>query len=133
MDIIALFDACRFGFGAYCPSGGGFESSGPEDHAEVGPDRRVLVGEHHHLHAVLGHVLCQVLVDFHHRASEVVAIASHREFGAAIGNPFGKGLGKLFVIPREEKVGEFVVVDRVGVGRIGDPKVAGILNVTSIR
>jgi hypothetical protein len=91
--VVALLDADGFGFGADGPRGGGLEPGSPEDHAEVGPDRRVLVGEHDHLQAVVRHVAGEVLVDLHHGAAEVLAIAAHGEFGAGIGRPFGEGFG----------------------------------------
>ena len=77
-------------------------------------------------------MLGEVLVNLHHRATEVLAIAAHRKFGAGIGDPFGEGFGELLVIPRQEEVAEFVVVDRVGVGRVGDPEVASVTNITSV-
>ena len=86
----------------------------------------------HHLQAVVWHVAGEVLVDFYHGTAEVLAIAAHGQFGAGIGRPFGKGLGQLLVIPGEEKVAEFVVVDRVGIRRIGDPEVAGFTEVAGI-
>ena len=132
LDVVAFLDAGGFGLGADGPGGGGLESGGPEDHAEVGPDRRVLVGEHDHLQAVVRHVAGEVAVDLHHGTAEVLAIAAHGQFGAGIGRPFGEGLGQLLVIPREEEVAEFVVVDCIGVGWIGDPEVAGFAKVTGI-
>ena len=86
----------------------------------------------HHLQAVVRHVAGEVLVNLHHGTAEVFAIAAHGEFGAGIGRPFGKGFGQLLVIPREEKVAEFVVVDRVGIGRVGDPEVAGFAEVAGV-
>ena len=91
-----------------------------------------LVGEHDHLQAVVRHVAGEVLVDLHHRAAEVLAIAAHGEFGAGVGRPLGEGFGQLLVIPGEKKVAEFVVVDRIGVGRIGDPEVAGLAEVAGV-
>jgi hypothetical protein len=38
----------------------------------------------------------------------------------------------LLVVPGEEEVAEFVVVDRIGVGGVGDPEVAGFAEVAGI-
>jgi len=121
LDVVALLDARRFSLGADGPGGGGLETGSPEDHAEVGPDRRVLMGEHDHPQAIVRHVPGEVLVYLHYRAAEVLAIAPHGQFGAGVGRPFRESLGELLVIPREEEVAEFVVVDRIGVGPVGDP------------
>ena len=68
----------------------------------------------------------EVFVNLDHGTAEVFAIAAHGEFGAGIGGPFGESLGELLVIPREEEIAEFVVVHGIGVGRVGEPNVAGI-------
>jgi hypothetical protein len=90
------------------------------------------VGELNHLQTVVRHVAGEVFVDFHHRTAEVFAIATHGEFGTSIGGPFGESFGELLVIPSEEEVGEFVVVDGVSVGRVGEPDVAGFAEVACV-
>ena len=66
LHVIALLDTRGFGLGADGPGRRGLQPGCPEDHTQVGPDSRVLVGEHHHLQAVAGHVMGEVLVDLHH-------------------------------------------------------------------
>jgi len=132
LDVVALLDARRFGFGTDGPGGGGLESGRPEDHAEVGPDRRVLMGEHDHLQAIVRHVPGEVLVYLHHRAAEVLAIAPHGQFGTGVGRPFRECLGDLLVIPGEEEIAEFVVVDRIGIRWVGDPEVTGFAKVAGV-
>ena len=51
---------------------------------------------------------------------------------AGIAAPFGEKFGELLVIPSEEEVSEFVVVDGIGVGRVGDPEVAGLAEVAGV-
>jgi hypothetical protein len=94
----------RFGLGADRPGRGGLETGSPEDHAEIGPDRRVLMGEHDHLQTVVGHVTGKVAVDLHHGAAEVFPISAYGQFGAGVGRPFGEGFGELLVVPREKEV-----------------------------
>jgi hypothetical protein len=86
----------------------------------------------HHLHAVVRHVAGEILVDVHHGSAEVLAVARTASSARASGVHSGKALAKLLVIPGEEEVAEFVVVDRVGVGRIGDPEVAGLAEVAGV-
>ena len=81
----------------------------------------VLVGEHHHLQPVVGHMAGEVLVDLHHRVTEIVPVATNREFCPRIRRPFGKSTSELFVVPGEKEVAEFVVVDGVSVGWISYP------------
>jgi hypothetical protein len=45
----------------------------PEDADQVAPDGGVLMGKHHALHAVVGHVLGHRLVGGDHAAPEVLA------------------------------------------------------------
>ena len=52
--------------------------------------------------------------------------------GAARGIPVRKEARQVFFVPGEEKVREFVVVDGVGVGRIGDPEVSGVGDVARV-
>ena len=78
LHVVAFFQSNGFCFCADCPGGCGFKARRPKDHAQVGPDRRVLVREHDHLQAVVRHVEGQVFVDIHHRAAEVFSIAAHR-------------------------------------------------------
>ena len=66
LHIVALLDTRRLSLGADGPGGGGLQSCGPQNHAQICPDGRVLVREHDHLQAVVGHVVCQVLVYLHH-------------------------------------------------------------------
>jgi hypothetical protein len=104
----------------------------PEDHAEVGPDRRVLVGEHDHLHAVVRHVPGEVLVNLDHGTAEVFAIAAHSQFRAGIGRPLWEDFSQLLVVPGKKEVAKFVVVNCIGIGRVGDPEIAGFAEIAGI-
>ena len=75
LHVVALLQPHGFGLGADGPGRRGLQASSPENHAQVGPHRRVLVREHDHLQTVVGHVAGQVLVDLDHGAAEVLAIA----------------------------------------------------------
>jgi hypothetical protein len=46
-----------------------------------------------------------------------------------IPDPFVERLGRVFAQPGDEELGDFVVVHRVGVGRIGDPKLGVVLEI----
>jgi hypothetical protein len=90
------------------------------------------MGEHDHLHAIVWHVPGEVLVNLNHGATEVFAVTAHGQFGTGVGRPLGECLAKLLVIPREEEIAEFVVVHRIGVGRVGDPEVTVFAEVSGI-
>ena len=74
----------------------------------------------------------EVFVNFDHGTAKILAVTAHGEFGAGIGRPLREGAGELLVIPGEKKVGQFVVVHRIGVGGVGHPEVAGLAKVTGI-
>ena len=89
--------------------------------------------EHDHLQAVVGHVAGEILVNLHHRAAKVFAIATHRQLSASIGSPFGESVGELLVVPSEKIIAQFVIIHRICIGRVGDPKIADFTKITSIR
>lgn len=131
-DVVAFFDADRFGLGADRPGGGRFETGGPEDHPEVSPDGRVLMGELHHLETVVRHVASEIAIDLDHGMAEVVAVTPHREFGAGVWRPLRKGLREGFIIPGEKEITQFVVVHGIGIRWIGDPEIAGFAEVARV-
>jgi transposase len=57
LNVVPLLEAANICLCADCPSGGGFQSCCPEDHAQISPHSWVLMSEHHQLHAVIRHVL----------------------------------------------------------------------------
>jgi len=77
LDVVALLDATCGGLGADSPGGGDLEAAGPQDHAQVAPYRRILVGELHQLQAVVRHLVGQPGVDVHHGMLEILARALH--------------------------------------------------------
>ena len=79
LDVVALLDAAGGSLGGDGPRCGDPQPRRPQDHAEVGPDRWVLVGEHDELEAVVRHVAREVRVDLDHAALEVIAAASNGE------------------------------------------------------
>lgn len=55
LHVVALLGTA-LGFRGDAPAGGHLQTRRPEDLGEVGPDPHVLMGEHHQLQAVVGHV-----------------------------------------------------------------------------
>ena len=111
------------GFGDDVPGGGDAKPGGPEDRAEVGPDAGVLVGEHHHLQAVVGHVAGHRGIGGDHVAAELLVLALDGEVALRVPGPLVEGRRRVLAQPSDEKLGDLVVVDRVSVGRIGNKDV----------
>ena len=81
------------------------------------------MGEHDDLEAVVRHVFGEVLVSVHHALAEFLAGAADGERTLAIRVPVGEEFGQMLFVPGQEELGEFVIVDGVGVGGVGEPDV----------
>jgi hypothetical protein len=86
LDVIAFFQSA-FGLGDDVPGGGNSQAGGPEDRAEIGPDAGVLMGEHHDLQAIVGHVLCHGGIGGHHVAAKMFILAFDREIALSVPGP----------------------------------------------
>ena len=86
LDVVPFLER-RFGLRGYGPGGGHPQPRGPEDEREVRPHRGVLMGEHHHLQPVVGHVGREVAVGVHHAPAELVARAADGERPLAVDVP----------------------------------------------
>jgi hypothetical protein len=82
------------------------------------------VGEHDDLVAIVWHLPGKALVALRERLPEARATPFDGESAAAIGRPAGKKPRQMPLVPGEEEFRELLVVDRVGIARIGDPDVS---------
>ena len=73
LNVIAFLGSPRSRFSANGPGGSNFEAAGPQNHAEVAPDGRILMSELDQLQAAIRHLFGQPGVDAHHGAFEIVA------------------------------------------------------------
>jgi hypothetical protein len=108
---LPFLDSARGCFGADGPGGGDLEAAGPQNHAEVAPHCRVLVGELHQLQSVVRHLPRQPGVDIHHRTFEIVARTLYRQCRYILKVPVGEGYWQQAFVPGEKVVGQLVVVD----------------------
>jgi len=81
------------------------------------------MGEHHDLHPVVGHVVSEVPITIHHALSEIVTDAGHSQIPPACRMSARKDGFETARIPGQKELREFMIVYRVGVGRVGDPNV----------
>ena len=123
LDVVALLQRA-LGLGDDVPGGGDAKPGRPEDRAEIGPDAGVLVGEHHHLQAVVGHVAGHGGIGGHHVAAELLVLALDGEIATRVPGPLVERRRRILAQPGDEEFGDFVIVDRVGIRRIGDKNVA---------
>ena len=73
LDVVALLQRA-LGLGDDVPSGGDPQPCRPENAAQIGPHAGVLMGEHHHLQAVVRHVWsCGICGD--HVTAEMLVLA----------------------------------------------------------
>ena len=101
----------------------------PEDGAEVGPDAGILVGEHHHLQAVVRHVPGHGGVGGHHVAAELLVLAFDGEIAVRVPGPLVEGRRRVLAQPSYEELGDFMVVDRVRIRRIGDENICTAISI----
>ncbi|MDN5871097.1 MAG: hypothetical protein L0H73_10330 [Nitrococcus sp.] len=108
------------------------QTRGPEDQPQIRPHARILMGEHHDLHAVIWHAFIQPLVRGHHGLPETLAAAADCKSAAAIGgiikDRFQRGGD-----PSQEKLRELMIVDCIRIRRVGDPEIALGSQVSRIR
>jgi hypothetical protein len=90
------------------------------------------VGEHHDLEAIIWHVCREIAVAVYHAPAEALVRACDGKSAFAVGIPVGEQRLERPFIPSEEKLGEFVVIDSVGVWRISNPNIIRHAHISSI-
>ena len=124
LNVIADAHTNAWRLGGDAPNLFHLQSSGPHDEGEVFPHVCILVGKHEHLQTVVRHLLRQTGVTFSHRDAERRVVTFDGVIAFRVGIPLGETRLKVRFIPREEILGEFLVVHRISVRRVGDPEVA---------
>ena len=119
LDVVALLQRA-FSLGDDVPGGGDAQAGGPQNRAEIGPDAGILMGEHHHLHAVVRHVPGHGGVGGHHVAAECFVLALDGEIAPRVPGPLVEGRRRILAQPGDEELGDLVIVDCIRVRRVGD-------------
>ena len=128
LDVVAFLHG-GISLGCDTPRGRHSQSRSPEDQRQIRPDTRVLVGEHDDLQAVVRHVRCQVPVTIHHAPAEALVRAGHGEGAAGVSIPVSEKPRQRPAHPGQEKLRQFVVVDRVRCCRSVCPITSSIMGI----
>ena len=81
------------------------------------------MSEHDDLKAVVRHVGGEITVALDHAFAEIAASTPDGEGTLAVGVPMREKVEQFLFVPRQKELGQFVVVDSVGVWGISNPNV----------
>ena len=89
------------------------------------------MGEHDDLHAVVGHVVRKVRIDFNHGLRKMF-IPAHGERTLAVGVAVRENGREKGFVPRQKIFRELMIIHGVGVRRIGEPETRRMLHFSCV-